>query len=172
MISCNSLILTLWFRAIEAWFTPGAVSGACGTVESWGTNGLTLVRVGTPVPLVTHGACFLTSQGVVTGLTSSPTNTKQTLQLLVMESTLNIQMNQCIQLMCLWYWIVKCYLRAVTGSVGTLVSRRATDAGSLVSHGVCPVLTGNLSILVGHWTSTEEKVIASLKDIFLKIGST
>ena len=107
MISCNSLILTLWFRAIEAWFTPGAVSGARGTVEPWGTNCLTLVRVGTPVPLVTHGACFLTSQGVVTGLTSSPTNTKQTLQLLVMESTLNIQMKQCIQLTCLWYWIVK-----------------------------------------------------------------
>ena len=75
MISCNSLILTLWFWAIEAWFTPGAVSGARGTVEPWGTNCLTLVRVGTPVPLVTHGACFLTSQGVVTGLTSSPTNT-------------------------------------------------------------------------------------------------
>ena len=92
MISCNSLILTLWFWAIEAWFTPGAVSGARGTVEPWGTNGLALVRVGTPVPLVTHGACFLTSQGVVTGLTSSPTNTTKTLYLLVKESTLNIQM--------------------------------------------------------------------------------
>jgi hypothetical protein len=76
----NALVLTFWFWAVEARFTSGTVGGGGRAIEAWGTHGLTLVRVGAAVTLITHGARLLATQRVISRLTGNTGKIKSTLR--------------------------------------------------------------------------------------------
>lgn len=76
LIKCCG-ILTFWFWAVIARVTCGTVGGARWAYEARGTQGLALVGVWTPIPLVTHGTRFLSPQRVVARLTGCSVKNQQ-----------------------------------------------------------------------------------------------